>query len=170
MKARKEVQSVYGFKCKPSLMNRKTIALSPQQMKQRRESVAKLREELTPFEFGDDGAPGFFGPTLEERPEQTLPDGTNYTGEWDTKENVPHGKGTKVWQDGSIYEGCWAAGVASGRGRLIHADGDIYEGMWENDKAHGYGVYTHTDGSKYEGEWVEDKQEGKGKETWPDGA
>lgn len=130
MKARKYVQEVYGFKCKPSLMHRKTIALSPNEMKQRRESVAKIRSSLPGFQYDDNAAPGLFGPTLEEREKSTLKDGTEYTGEWDTSKDLPHGKGTKVWQDGSIYEGHWEGGVATGKGRLIHADGDVYEGNW----------------------------------------
>ena len=83
IKARKEVQQVYGFKCKPSLMHRKTVVLSPRQMNQRRQSVAKMRSTLPQFEHNDDAGPGLFGPTVEEKPETTLPDGTQYTGEWD---------------------------------------------------------------------------------------
>ena len=51
MKARKEVQAIYGFKVKPSLMHRKTIALSPTEMKARRASVAKIQKGLPAFVY-----------------------------------------------------------------------------------------------------------------------
>lgn len=57
-----------------------------------------------------------------------LPDGAQYTGQWNLKTGERHGKGMQVWSDGSIYEGYWEGDMANGRGRLIHADGDIYIG------------------------------------------
>ena len=43
----------------------------------------------------------------EVRPEQTLEDGSKYTGSWDKKSNLPDGNGKSVMVDGSIYEGQW---------------------------------------------------------------
>ena len=60
-----------------------------------------------------------------------------YEGEWSVKENMRHGAGIQVWNDGSIYEGLWEHDKAAGPGRLIHADGDVYEGNWKDDKADG---------------------------------
>lgn len=82
----------------------------------------------------------------ELRPKQIFEDGEEYTGEWN-EQGEKHGKGMKIWADGSCYEGYWVNGKANGRGRLIHADLDVYEGEWKDDKAEGNGTYKHTDGS-----------------------
>ncbi|CAI2374483.1 unnamed protein product [Moneuplotes crassus] len=69
-----------------------------------------------------------------------------------------------------IYEGYWLNDLAHGKGRLIHQDGDVYKGSWEKGKASGYGDYIHSDGTKYEGSWKDDLQDGQGKEYWVDGS
>ena len=51
-----------------------------------------------------------------------------YEGEWNIRTNLSHGRGCRIWKDGSIYEGWWQNGKASGRGRLISAQGHIYTG------------------------------------------
>ena len=93
-----------------------------------------------------------------------------YFGEWDYSNNMRHGRGIQIWNEGSIYYGYWVKDKANIRGKLIHNDGDIYEGEWLDDKPNGKGIYQHKDGTLYEGEWKDDKQHGTGKEIWPDGA
>ena len=92
-----------------------------------------------------------------------------YVGEWNSN-NLRHGIGNQIWNDGSMYEGYWANDKPNGKGRFIYTNGDVYEGEWENDKAHGKGIYIYADGVIYDGCWQNDKQHGKGIETWPDGA
>lgn len=48
-------------------MHRKTIALSPTQMRERRQTVQKIREGLSEFVY--DQSEKFFGPTCEVREE-----------------------------------------------------------------------------------------------------
>ena len=95
---------------------------------------------------------------------------TIYYGEWDSSNNMRHGRGIQLWNEGSKYYGYWIKDKASIKGKLIHNDGDIYEGEWLDDKPNGRGIYTHIDGTVYKGDWKNDKQHGIGKETWPDGA
>jgi hypothetical protein len=68
------------------------------------------------------------GICVEERPMVRLENNSMYIGEWSVKEDMRHGRGTMIFNDGAIYEGYWLSGAASGRGRHIHADGDYYEG------------------------------------------
>ena len=107
---------------------------------------------------------------VELRPPMQSNDKTIYYGEWDKQTNFRHGRGIKIWQDNSKYEGYWAHDKANGKGKLTHYDGDIYEGEWVDDKPNGKGCYIHKDGTKYEGGWKNDKQEGDGMEFWPDGS
>ena len=97
-----------------------------------------------------------------------IENGILYYGEWDSKGNK-HGRGIKLWPNGTKYIGYLINNKANIRGKLIYNDGDIYEGEWNDDKEEGYGKYTHIDGAIYEGYWKDDKLDGKGKEIWPDG-
>ena len=92
-----------------------------------------------------------------------------YYGEWDFTNNMRHGRGIQLWNEGSKYYGYWIKDKASKKGKLYHNDGDLYEGEWLDDKPNG-GTYLHNDGTTYEGDWKDDKQHGIGKEIWPDGA
>jgi hypothetical protein len=40
------------------------------------------------------------------------------------------GRGTMVYDDGSMYEGQWRAGKKHGRGKYSFATGDVYEGEY----------------------------------------
>ena len=95
---------------------------------------------------------------------------SKYFGEWDTNNNIRHGRGVLIWPEGSKYLGYWVNDKANIKGKLIHNDGDIYEGEWLDDKPNGKGIYLHKDGTVYVGEWKNDKQDGKGKEKWADGS
>lgn len=67
---------------------------------------------------------------------------------------MPNGKGFKIFDDGSVYEGYFMNGKYHGYGRLI-TDGNIYEGQWSDNKLNGKGTYIHEEGTlKYTGEWL----------------
>ena len=61
-----------------------------------------------------------------------------YEGEW--KLGKPHGFGRLVYDDGSLYEGCFRHGVADCKDALFIKDSNIfYKGSIRNNKANGYG-------------------------------
>ena len=41
-----------------------------------------------------------------------------------------HGKGKRSWNNGDVYEGQYAYGLAHGKGIFRYADGDVYEGSF----------------------------------------
>lgn len=75
-----------------------------------------------------------------------------YTG--DVNENqLPDGKGIAKFNDGSIYDGDWKAGVMEGEAKFTLHNGDIYEGSWVNNQ-YDEGKYTSkADGSYYVGKF-----------------
>ena len=127
-----------------------------------KKELENLLEEYPPL---DDGIPVEIKGPLQFENNNSL-----YYGEWDPANNMRHGRGIQLWDEGSKYFGYWIRDKANKKGKLIHNDGDIYEGEWLDDKPNGKGIYTHIDGTIYEGDWKDDKQHGIGKETWPDGA
>ncbi len=113
--------------------------------------------------------------------------------EGETKNDLPHGSGTLIYQGGAVYEGEFKKGNRCGEGCWEHPDGITYEGQWKDDyyhgygtlcvpghftyeghfKAglkHGYGMQTWADGHRYEGEWQEGRRHGQGVMVYPDGS
>lgn len=61
-----------------------------------------------------------------------------YEGDW--KNGRPHGFGRIIYDDGSLYEGCFRDGIAECRQALfIKDDSTFYRGMIKHNKANGYG-------------------------------
>jgi len=94
--------------------------------------------------------------------ERKMPDGTYYTGEIIYKKRekvsdigtiVAHGKGKKVWKDGTTYRGEWNEGTPVNYGKLMCPNGDIYEGYFRNYKVFGLCQLTKPNGSVYVGQW-----------------
>jgi hypothetical protein len=83
-----------------------------------------------------------------------LSGGGEYDGEFE--KNFEHGKGKRLYADGTMYQGDWHNGVRSGKGACAYANGDQYHGEWRSDQRHGYGVCIFADGTKYRGEWEHD--------------
>lgn len=77
-----------------------------------------------------------------------------YRGEY--QDGLEHGKGKRLYADGSMYQGEWQDGKRHGKGACAYANGDEYQGEWANDERHGYGVCVFSDGTKYRGEWERD--------------
>ena len=98
----------------------------------------------------------------------------------------PNGYGTRVWSDGSRYEGEWKFGKQDGQGTFYNKDGstwigtfkdgknwagkgtlhlsngDIYVGEFVDGECEGYGIYWFADGKKYEGKYKHGKFDGQG--------
>jgi len=70
------------------------------------------------------------------------------------------GVGTCKWHDQSYYTGDWVQNVRHGNGMYMTEDGCKYEGQWVNDVKHGQGRLTYKDGSTLDGSWSNDRLNG----------
>ena len=64
-----------------------------------------------------------------------------------------HGRGKKVWKNGSKYEGEFSNGKPNGKGVFNSPHGDTYEGNFKDSLANGFGNFTQKDGTIFAGEW-----------------
>jgi hypothetical protein len=88
-----------------------------------------------------------------------LPDGV-YEG--DILNNMFHGTGKMIYNDGRVYEGGWVNSSKEGIGMLSWPDGSKYWGHFEKDQINGEGEFIWTNGYKYKGLFVDGVFEGKG--------
>lgn len=96
--------------------------------------------------------------------EQSLPDGTTYTGQWNG--TAPDGQGVQSWPDEGRYEGQFRSGRLEGNGKFIYPNGDVYTGPWLNGQPHGEGAETRPDGTTFVGQYKVGFKTGLGKFTW----
>lgn len=119
-------------------------------------------------------------------------DGSFYAGEFKKNSDIPHGIGTKAWNDGinftgkisegspagegilyfpdgGIYKGSLKNGNRTGKGEYYYADGDRYIGQFKNNYFHGDGSYKFSDGDQYVGNFKEGVRHGKGTYTKANG-
>ena len=90
-----------------------------------------------------------------------------YTGE--TENDLPHGRGTKTYPDGTVYEGVFHQGQRHGKGTWLHSSGIAYSGQWHQDRYHGRGILTIPGLYTYDGQWKEGSKDGFGIQSWNDG-
>ncbi|HFC46357.1 MAG TPA: hypothetical protein ENJ63_00570, partial [Dissulfuribacter thermophilus] len=64
-----------------------------------------------------------------------------------------HGKGKRIYNDGSWYEGEWKRGRMDGKGVYVDAQGNRYEGTWHKGRRDGKGVLITSDGRRLEVEY-----------------
>uniref|UniRef100_A0A3Q4AHB1 Radial spoke head 10 homolog B n=1 Tax=Mola mola TaxID=94237 RepID=A0A3Q4AHB1_MOLML len=86
--------------------------------------------------------------------------------------NMPKGRGTYTWLDGSSYEGEVHNGIRHGTGTYKCAKTSVsYTGQWDQGKRHGQGVlyYNQDKTSWYNGDWVKNSREGWGMRRYPSG-
>jgi len=76
--------------------------------------------------------------------------------------NCKDGKGTYVFNDGSIYVGEFVNGIIEGFGKLTDKHGNVYTGYFKNNRYDGIGKFERTDGTKYIGEFKEGRRHGLG--------
>ncbi|CAD8095227.1 unnamed protein product [Paramecium primaurelia] len=96
-----------------------------------------------------------------------LEDNLIYYGEWFQQKR--NGFGFLIC-DEFIYEGYWLNDVYHGDGRMISNDGNIYIGEFKNGQFSGDGFYLNSEQVVYEGEWENGQKNGIGKEQMPDGS
>ena len=77
--------------------------------------------------------------------------GMMYDGEVDTA-GRPHGRGTLLESDGTVFRGRFDHGVRHGRGSLLTSDGAVVSGVWRADVLEGEARRDFSDGS---GRWQE---------------
>lgn len=68
-----------------------------------------------------------------------------------------------------VYEGEWSNDIPHGFGTKRFQNGDQHHGHYRDGKRHGWGVYSHVNGDKYSGDWADGLMHGKGKFTWATG-
>jgi hypothetical protein len=98
----------------------------------------------------------------------TWKNGDQYSGEF--KNNLMHGKGTYICQDGRKYVGEWSCGYKEGKGVLTYTNGESYEGNFVRDNCQGIGCYKSTDGKIFKGHYSQSIKNGWGVIYWPNGS
>ena len=94
------------------------------------------------------------GKGIETYPDKDQHGRISYNGEW--KEDLKHGFGTQIWENGDKYEGQWTNGFRS-KGIMVFKDGSKYDGELLNGKKHGQGTQSGKKGEiLYQGKWIED--------------
>ncbi|KAH3742788.1 phosphatidylinositol 4-phosphate 5-kinase 8 [Pelomyxa schiedti] len=76
-----------------------------------------------------------------------------YVGGW--KDDVFHGRGVRIWDDGTRYEGDWVCGKMHGAGKKWERDGTVIEGVWENGVIKS-GKVTWPNGDEFAGRFSDD--------------
>ncbi|MEW5922004.1 MAG: hypothetical protein AB1796_13885 [Bacillota bacterium] len=94
-------------------------------------------------------------PPADSIAQQLLPadkqqDGSYTGGE---KAGIPHGYGTIVWPDGTVYQGEWHEGQMEGEGEIRWPSGSRYVGRWQEGMMHGPGTIYLPGGAAISGNW-----------------
>ena len=89
--------------------------------------------------------------------------------EGETRDGLPHGKGTFKYKNGDEYTGEFKNGLFDGSGEHITKKGEIYSGQFKNGKREGNGFCTYKNGESYSGYWKDNKRDGKGKYIFSNG-
>src|SRR3989338_599049 len=83
--------------------------------------------------------------------------------------DIPHGEGMMVYEDGSIYKGQWSSGKKSGYGLIQYADNRVYNGQWKDDIIYGQGEMLCNNGERVVGSFFDGKMLGQGVHYYADG-
>lgn len=76
---------------------------------------------------------------------------------------------SRLFADGSTYEGLFRNGLNHGPGNVIHPDGEKFEGWFRDGIMHGLGVYSWANGTRYSGAWRHGTMMGCGVKRYPGG-
>lgn len=87
--------------------------------------------------------------------------GLTYTGEF--ANNLRHGHGSEVWNDGRRYTGDFKYDKKDGYGELTLPDGSSYCGMFVSDRFEGFGVFRKPGNYRYVGNFHQGLKHGNGK-------
>ena len=87
--------------------------------------------------------------------------GTKYVGMF--RDGEPEGEGIMYYSNGDQYIGNWMAGRMDGIGIMKYVTGDRYEGTFKKGFIYGEGKYVYSDGGYYQGEFRNTQKNKKGK-------
>ena len=93
----------------------------------------------------------------------------NYTYIGSFSDDLKHGKGKIIFNEGDTYEGDFLNGKLTGKGFYQWANKCSYNGEFLDGMMHGKGTYIYPNGNIYEGQFVNNLKEGFGEFTWKDG-
>lgn len=97
---------------------------------------------------------------FEGRGKFIWPDGT-YIESNNFRRDEVMGEGTKVWADGSRYQGDFKSGWMTGRGTRWYKNGEKYEGQWRRNTRMGQGTLFGPGGNVIKrGRWEFDSFKG----------
>eukprot|EP01041_Mallomonas_annulata_P007180 gene7180-14628_t len=91
----------------------------------------------------------------------------SYDGDW--RNNLPHGRGNRVFSNGNRYVGSYDLGEINGEGLMLFSNGDQYVGDWKRGLFDGKGSITYRHGERYEGLFKNGYRFGEGKYVYTDG-
>eukprot|EP01138_Halocafeteria_seosinensis_P005194 gb/GECG01005311.1/.p1 GENE.gb/GECG01005311.1/~~gb/GECG01005311.1/.p1 ORF type:complete len:658 (+),score=85.63 gb/GECG01005311.1/:1-1974(+) len=107
---------------------------------------------VIPFE-GMKWVPHGTGSSLDDR------SSSEYEGQW--RLGKMHGKGTRHFFTGDVYDGEFQEGLRHGRGTYLFMNsGDKYVGEWQKGLMHGNGTFYFACGDVYDGQWNHGKMSG----------
>eukprot|EP00439_Symbiodinium_sp_Y106_P077005 s683_g16.t1 len=86
--------------------------------------------------------------------------GTVYQGQF--RNDLQDGLGTESWPDKSRFIGEFSRGKKSGSGEYQWPDGSKYQGQWCMNMIDGFGIYMGVDGREYRGRWMASTMNGCG--------
>ena len=86
----------------------------------------------------------------------------DYTYMGQFSDDLKHGKGKNIFNDGEIYEGDFNKGKMTGTGTYQFKDKSQYTGEFLDGKMHGKGIITYPNGTKFDGNFVDNFREGYG--------
>jgi hypothetical protein len=95
-----------------------------------------------------------------------------YTGSW--KDNMKHGFGIQVYENGDKYEGGWHENTRNGQGTLWVRDQKKslrrrYTGDWLSDMKEGRGTMFYENEDRYDGYWSQNQPTGEGRMIYSNG-
>ena len=89
--------------------------------------------------------------------------------EGETRDGLPHGKGTYRFKNGDKYIGEFKNGFFDGKGEHISKKREKYTGQFKKGKREGNGICECINGEKYNGFWKDNKRDGEGKYSFSNG-
>jgi hypothetical protein len=81
----------------------------------------------------------------------------------------PHGKGSLIFSDSSLFKGKFQKGQIQGKGSL-KTQKSFFQGLFKDGQKSGFGTQTFLDGSKFEGHYSQNTISGTGKFIYADGS
>ena len=84
-------------------------------------------------------------------------------------DDLKHGKGKIMYEEGDSYEGDFLNDKLTGYGKYKWENNNTYEGEFLDGNMHGKGLYKWADGNEYEGQYINNIKEGAGEFRWKNG-